>query len=136
MKPTPRAAAVSPPKRTVEQIAAALRATGGVVAHAAKKLKLDVRTLNRHVARHPELHELLDQLREDMLDQAQSRIAAIIRKPSHPDHAKVAMFILRTLGRKRGFVERHELVGPKEGDTTAGPVKVQFYLPEQEKDDG
>lgn len=130
----PRRGNGPPPKRSDEEIEKALRASKGVCQKAARLLKIDDWTLRRRINKSTHLQELLAELRENILDEAQFRLENLLSKPGHKDHAKIVMFTLRTLGRKRGFVERHELTGTAPTDPTGSPLKVQFFLPEREDD--
>jgi hypothetical protein len=124
-----------PKKITREQIELALRSTGGVVSRAAKGLKVSPSTLRRRIEDDEKLKKLLEQIREESIELAEGVVRNILEKPRHRDHAKVAIFVLQTLGKKLGYSDRRELVGPQPGDSSAGPLRVQIFIPEKEDDD-
>lgn len=115
-------------------IEAALRKTGGNVSAAAKMLKLSQVTVSRRIRRSKELQELRDEITEEQLDLAETQLVKMIRERKHKGHPQAVLFLLRTKGRTRGYVERQELTGPPKGDETAQPVQVQVYLPAIDKE--
>jgi len=122
------------PALTPELIKEALEKSSGVAKAAARMLKVSAWTLHRHIGRDPELRAILAVIREETLDLAETSLTRLLKDPDHPAHPQAVFFTLRTLGSTRGFAERQEIVGAPNPDGSAGPVKVQFYLPEREVD--
>lgn len=64
---------------TIRQIAAALRKTDGIPAHAAKLLGTGRTTVHDRIARSPVLQALVKEITTDLDDQAEGNIAALLR---------------------------------------------------------
>ena len=90
-----------------EQVGDALKKTDGLLTLAAKRLRCDYTTILRYMERYPELEEIRDSCRENMIDLAESKLKSKI-KAGNLDATK---FALKTVGKKRGFVERTEMAG-------------------------
>src|SRR5688572_23576890 len=59
---------------TVDQVTEALRACAGIKSAAAKKLGCAPSTLSGYFERHPELHDALRQIDEELLDLAEGKL--------------------------------------------------------------
>lgn len=92
----------------IETIIAALRASGGVVTLAAKKLNINRRTLNRYLVETPELWTIKEEIREEILDLAEAELIKLIRE----GHPRSVQFYLRTMGRERGYGDNLYVMGP------------------------
>jgi hypothetical protein len=97
---------------TVDQVAEALSAAGGVQADAARILNCSRSTLNGYVRRYPTLQELIIQTREETLDLAESQL---IKKVKDGNMTAI-IFYLKTQGKQRGYVEKGE--APQKQDDT------------------
>ena len=87
---------------TTQQIAAALTETQGLVTLAARRLSCTSQTLYNYFKRYPELLEIRDEARREMVDSAELALkAAILEKQGW-----AVCFALKTLGRDRGYQER------------------------------
>jgi hypothetical protein len=84
---------------SVEQIRAALQATGGNRLAAAQVLKCERRTVSRYLKRYPELHDALHEINETLLDRAE---AVIVRQVIAGDIAACWKY-LQLKGRNRGY---------------------------------
>lgn len=125
----PRRAPPGPrPKRTSAQIGAALRACGGVVSHAAKRLGLDPRTLRRRLEREPALVAVREEAYDTLLDDAESALAKMVRNPKHPGHLQAAALVVKYRGARRGWVSHAHLEAELTG--TKAP-RVVLYVPEK-----
>ena len=82
---------------------AALRATHGVVAHAAKRVGVHRVTFARWIAADDELRAELEQARAAVCDLAEGSLRQLLEDRDHPQHAEAVFFTLRTLGRSRGY---------------------------------
>lgn len=115
------------------QIQKALCATGGLVASAAKKLGCTRQALYRRIQRNRNLQELIEQLREEALDEAESQLRRAVKRGEH----WAITFLLKTLGRSRGYVERQEtldLTPPQvvKVDVSSIPTEVWEALERQQ----
>ena len=97
-------------KATDDQVIEALRGSMGIVTQAARKLKMQRTYLHKRIRESLVLKEALEDVREENLDLAESKLFEMIQKGD-----KIAIiFFLKCLGKKRGWVERQEVTG-KEG---------------------
>ena len=86
-------------------IAEQLKRSCGNVSHAAKMLGLDRSGLHYRINRSQMLAQLIIDARETIVDAAENSLhAAVIRQEPW-----ATCFTLKTLGRKRGYVERQEI---------------------------
>ena len=85
-----------------------LTAAHGNVSLAAQKLGVNRRTIHRWMEKSPKLRALRDGLREKIVDKAEENVFAALDRGD----LRVSMFILRTLGKNRGYTERREVAPP------------------------
>jgi hypothetical protein len=83
----------------------ALVQAGGVVAHAARTLGVNRRTISRWMQKDPALRELVEEQRELLVDEAENVIAQAV----NAGDVKAAQFVLSRLGKNRGWSERREI---------------------------
>lgn len=116
-----------------EDIIAALQATGGVVARAAKRLGVDPHTLRGRINNSEALTLARESIIENTIDLAEDGLLTILKRPSHRDYFKAIQFYLRTLGRSRGYSDQVDL--HVSGDSKP---KVVVYVPQKAElpDDG
>jgi len=94
-------------KLTNTQIKTALAETGGVMATAARRLGVSRDTLYRRVNATPELAEARALARDLFLDEAETALLDLVRAGNLP----AVLFVLRVLGRHRGWTEQPESEG-------------------------
>lgn len=98
---------------TPDDYAAALRATGGLIAPAARRLGVTRSAVYATVQRYPEVREALEDARAELLDLAESRL----HKAVQGGHLGASMFILDRLGQSRGYGRRAvEVAGLSAGE--------------------
>ncbi len=73
-------------------------------------LKCSRQTVYRYLERWPAVRELLEQKRADLVDLAETGLYRAVLS----EQPWAIMFTLKTLGRDRGYSERHEFVTPSE----------------------
>ena len=95
------------PKFTVEQVSRALEESNGLVSPAARALKCNGETVRNYIKRHPTLQQVQEQEREKFIDTAES---ALQKKINEGDTTAI-IFALKTVGKRRGYVERREFAG-------------------------
>jgi len=95
---------------TIEQIEAALEASGGWQSIAAKKLNICPSALSRRISRSKRLQSTLFDIKEKYLDRAEDEL---INKIEKGDLGAIC-FYLKCQGKKRGYIEmwKGELSGP------------------------
>jgi hypothetical protein len=108
----------NPPRYTAEQVSAALHKSRGMVSHAARALGCDPDTVRNYAKRHPTVAAALHEEREQTTDIAELALYRAIEA----GEAWAVCFYLKTQGKERGYVERHEYTG-KNGD----PLAVKVY---------
>lgn len=95
-------------KLSIKKAEAALRATGGVIAEAARLCGVSRPTFYAFMQKHPELHDVRDDCTEELLDVAEDKL----RNAIHGGCGKSVRWFLETRGRGRGYVRREERSGP------------------------
>jgi hypothetical protein len=96
-----------------DQMAAALKATGGIYSHAAAWLHKHTgrpchrRTVNGYVEASPKLRKLVDEIFDVHLDHAE----ALLFKNIEIGKERSLHFLLATKGKSRGYVRRDEVSG-------------------------
>lgn len=107
--------AIKEERFTPEQVVAAIELTQGNVSLAARNLNTSRSTLYNYLIKYPELKQALADTRESMMDHAESAL----RNAAIKGEGWAVCFMLKCLGKSRGYVERQELTG-KDG----GPIQV------------
>lgn len=93
------------PRLKQNEVFVALTATTGNIAAAARRLGATRDGLWKFVERHPRLLQLTKDFRESIVDNAESAFnrAVVTEQPW------AIQFALRTIGRRRGYVDRQEI---------------------------
>lgn len=126
-------------KYTIAQVRDALIQAQGMKSVAARKLGCVFNTIQNYCKRHPTLATLVDNIREDTLDQAEIALQSLIRPPRDedgnfrwkPDLGAIC-FYLKCIGKHRGFVERQE--HDIQGDMTL-TIELPLDFPTKDYDD-
>lgn len=92
---------------SVEEVIAAVRNQHGLMAAVARELGVSRTTVWRYSKQHPTIRQAFDEERETLLDLAEKKLFEHVQRGSIP----AIMFVLKTLGRTRGYVERQEVAG-------------------------
>lgn len=92
-------------KVTKKRIEKAIVGSGGILTTIAKRCLVSRTTLYTYLDKNKKYNELIEHERESMLDAAEDSLFSQVKKKS-PWATK---FILSTLGKKRGYVERQEI---------------------------
>lgn len=85
---------------------AALKDTDGNMAAAARRFHCNRTTVWQYVNEDPELRELVDELSETFIDEAENKLYEAIRD----GNVVATIFFLKTKARHRGYSERLELI--------------------------
>lgn len=103
-------------KFTYEQMEKALRKALGIQAIAAQMLDCEWNTVHRYVKKYKKLQDIVNQSKEVRLDIAESKLMQGI----NAGIPALIIFLLKTQGKDRGYVERQEHTG-KDGE----PIMIQ-----------
>ena len=89
---------------TIKQIEDALRATGGFISQAAKKLGVTQQAISKRIKESEKLQQIRVEIDESYLDLAESKL---IKKINNDDNGSI-FFYLKCKGKHRGYIERQE----------------------------
>jgi hypothetical protein len=102
---------------TADQAIAALQASKGNVAAAARVVGYNRTSFWRYIAAHPTVKDAVTDEREVMLDNAES----VLYRAVLSGEAWAVCFFLKTQGKSRGYIERQEHSGPD-----GGPIVMKW----------
>jgi hypothetical protein len=91
-------------KFTPEKVIEVIEKAKGLVAPAATMLGVTRGTLYNYINQNQEVKEALDQARESMLDYTEGKLFENIKN----NDTTAIIFALKSLGKKRGYIERQE----------------------------
>jgi hypothetical protein len=106
-------------KFTPEQIIAALDQSQGMIQVAARALGCSAETIQVYRHEYPEIAEFLEFKRGELIDLGE----IALRKAVGEGQPWAVCFLLKTLGKERGYIERAELTG-KDGGVLQAPQTV------------
>jgi hypothetical protein len=92
-------------KWTDQQMVEALKATSGMVYVAARKLGCDPKTVYNYAKRYPSVQAAIDDERGHFLDTTELALQRAVLA----GEGWAVCFALKTLGKDRGYVEKHQL---------------------------
>lgn len=94
-------------KYTIPEVIAALQETKGMQFLAAKRLGCSHDTIRNYILRYPQIKAVLDAQRGEMVDLSELKLWQSIQNGEQWG----ITLCLKTLGKERGYVERHEQTG-------------------------
>lgn len=94
-----------PVKIKESDIETALRATHGNILMSAQALGCDRNTIYARIAQSPHLQQVKEESRETVIDIAESNI----HKAVESGDISASKYILGTIGRNRGYIEKHDV---------------------------
>lgn len=99
-----------------EELILCCKNSNGIMSSVSAALSVDWHTAAKYIRNCPEAQEAFRSARESVKDFAESKLLQIIKNPDHPRHFDAITFLLKTLGKDRGFTERieQEVSGIKE----------------------
>ena len=97
---------------TAEAVINKIKEMHGNVSSVARAFKMSRQTLYKYINDHPTVQAALDESRETMIDNVESKLYS---KALAGDTASM-IFFLKTQGKQRGYVERNEITG-KDGNS-------------------
>ena len=89
----------------LEAVVEAIRGSGGIINTIAKRLDCDWHTAKKYINKWDKTIAAFDDEREAILDMAEGVIYKSVKEGNSQD----AKWILATLGKNRGFSEKHEV---------------------------
>jgi len=99
-------------------VVAAIQASKGMVYNAARILRCTPQTVRNYAKRYKSVQQAIDNERGLFLDKCEMALADAVK-----DREPWAVcFALKTLGKQRGYVERHEVTG-KDGEALTVVIK-------------
>jgi len=107
-------------KFTVNEMIEAI-SLNGTISGASKALDCSRQTVAKYMEMYPEIQEAVNEARETMIDIAEGGLMANIADK----HPASIFFVLKTLGKDRGYVDRTETTGAN-GAPLDTDVKVTF----------
>lgn len=114
---------------TLEEVIEAIQESHGLLALAARRLGVSRNTVYRYVKEYATVRQAIDEAREANLDFAESKLMQAVNNGSIP----AIMFLLKTVGRNRGYVERQEVTTPDDKPLT---IRVIYDSSETDTDGG
>ena len=99
---------------TTAEVIEAIRVAKGIKMTAARHLGCTWWTVNNYCKRHPTVQKAYEETRQELIDLAESKLRQKVEKGA--DWA--IKWVLATLGKDRGWVERKEVTGAE-----GGPVR-------------
>ena len=90
---------------SIRQIDNALRATGGFVTYAAKKLNVTYNAIYARIQKSPQLQKTVAEIKESYLDLTEH---SLIKKIKDEDLGAIC-FYLKCQGKTRGYVEKQQI---------------------------
>ena len=122
----------------LHEIDAALRAAGGVYAHAARLLSEATgssctrQNIQQWVHKYSKLNEAVCEGLEEIKDLAETALIENIRNGD----TNAIKFYLETKGKDRGYMRQYRVSGPQGQPLTAPQAQVVIYLPDNGRDPG
>ena len=107
-----------------KEIAEALQASAGIQSTAAKMLRVSPPAISARIKTSIFLQEILEEIREDNLDIAESELLLKIRE----GNMTAIIFYLKTIGKSRGYTERYET----SVDVRGGVLLAPGMMPEDQ----
>lgn len=98
-----------PTKITKQAAISAAKRNGGILTDTAAELGVSRRTLNNYCNRWPELKQVVDDARQELCDAAERTLSFIVQHGEERNRLTAAIYITKTIGKARGYVERQQL---------------------------
>ena len=102
---------------TAEQVIEAIEHSNGLLAAAARELGISRRTVYNYVTKYPTIAKALEDARETNLDYAEGQLMKAVKA----GNVTAIMFLLKTVGKSRGYVDRQEVTG-----ADGGPLSIRL----------
>lgn len=100
-----------------QEIIDALKATGGLVTHASKKINITPKTIYNRMNKYPEVKDAYNDIQEEWIDLAESGVAFHLKNKD----PEMIRFFLQTKGKCRGYTKTIE-------HSFGSPESLQIHL--------
>jgi len=90
---------------TKSKLIEAVNDSDGFVTNVSRKLGVSRTTVYKYFERYPEAKDLLEEVRETRLDEAEQQLFKAIRD----GNMTATIFFLKTIGQKRGYIEKQKI---------------------------
>jgi transposase-like protein len=107
-----------------EAVLAAIKASKGIKSSVMAALGCSRGTVDNYLSRWPELKDELEVARSSLVQVAASALVTDLENPASKGHQPAYMFVLKTIGKEEGFVERSEVSGPDGKNLFSLPPEV------------
>ncbi len=117
----------------VSEVETALRAKAGLITAAAEALGCSRKTVERYMARYPQLRAIQAEVRECMIDLAENRLYKLLDE----GHSPTVRWYLGRMATDRGYGQKLAVEGTPDGppiQVQSSKTTVQFYLPDNGRD--
>ena len=114
---------------SIEEVIKAIHDANGLLAPASRILGCSRNTIYNYARKYKTVQQAIDEARETTLDFAEQQLMKAVKSGSVP----AIMFLLKMVGKSRGYVERQELTG---ADGGAIEQSVMIYVPDNGRNDG
>jgi len=104
---------------TVQEIEKALVENSGLISFTARKLSISIEDLKKQIKKSKFLKELLFEIRESVIDEAEDSLMQRIR---NKQDLIASMFLLKSIGKHRGWIEKPD----KAGDSAKKPIFIRI----------
>jgi hypothetical protein len=108
-----------------EQFIEALEKSMGIMSQAAKKIGVERTTPYRWMREDEEFKDRVDEVQNVVLDFAETKLFELVQD----GNPTATIFLLKTRGKERGYVERQEITG---SDGKGLDVRVEVITPSQD----
>ena len=112
-------------RKSKKAIIEAIKDSGGIMSTIARRLGVTWHTADTWVKQYDETKQALQDEREAILDLAESTLFRNIKDGNSQD----AKWLLSTMGKNRGYNERHEITG-----VDGGPIDVNAIIRKAEEE--
>jgi hypothetical protein len=96
---------------TAGQVVEALKNHDGIISDSATALGCTQQTIRNYRKRYASVAQAIDDGRESLVDQAEGVVRKSLDSENENTALRAAMFVLKTLGKRRGWVEWQEFSG-------------------------
>ena len=117
-------------KYKTENVIGAIRKSRGLIALAARELGCPRSTIYRYIDRHPTVKKAVEEERDSLIDLAEQKLFEHVENGNLP----AIMFVLKTIGKDRGYWEQRGEQKPSHFDDTIQVTHIEVVPPVDRQD--